>query len=257
MAPGPNASPAAVRAAVRQGFTGVTSGLAAGYVQCNLAVVPADFAEGFLAFCRSNPAPLPLIAVTRPGDPYCPEAAAGADLRTDLGGYVWHEQGRAPLTLDNFRSHWRDDAVAFLLGCWFTAEASLQRAGIRLRHVEEGIQGGLFRTSRSCVPAGGFSGPLVVSMRPFRSVDLPRVRDITSRLPLAHGAPLHEGDPAALGIGDLARPDWGEPLLPQDGEVPVYWGCGLTAEAVLAGAGLPWWATHRAGRMFVTDLPSG
>jgi len=248
--------PAAVRHAVRRGFSGVTSGIASGYVQCNLAVVPASFAEGFLAFCRANPVPLPVIAVTRPGDPSCPDVAAAADVRTDLGGYVWHEAGKPPQALADLQSHWPDDAVAFLLGCWFTAEASLQLAGIRMRHIEQGIQGGLFRTTRPCTPAGGFAAPLVVSMRPFLRADLPRVREITSRLPLAHGAPLHEGDPAALGIMDLAQPDWGEPLPPQDDEVPLYWGCGLTAEDALAGADLPWYATHRAGRMFVTDLRS-
>lgn len=249
-------SPAEVRQAVRGGFTGVTSGLASGYVQCNLAVLPARFAEGFLEFCQANPAPLPVIAVTRPGDPTCPHVAAGADLRTDFGGYVWHQAGDPPLDLVDLRSHWPDDSVAFLLGCWFTAEDHLKRAGVRMRHIEEGIQGGLFRTTRPCVSAGGFAGPLVVSMRPFSLPALARVHEITSQLPLAHGAPVHEGDPAPLGIANLARPDWGESLPPRDDEVPVYWGCGLTAETALAGAKLPWYATHRAGRMFVCDLPS-
>jgi uncharacterized protein YcsI (UPF0317 family) len=247
-------SPADLRAAIRQGYKGTTSGLATGYVQCNLVVLPESHAEGFVAFCKANASALPLVGVGRPGDPHFPELAQHGDIRTDLGGYLHHTPGAAPVPLQDLLTHWRPDAVAVLLGCWFTAEAVLAAAGVRLRHVEQGIQGGLFRTRLSCVSAGGFEGPLVVSMRPFLDKDVPHVRALTRNLPLAHGEPIHQGNPADLGIDDLARPDWGEPLPPQPGEVPLYWGCGLTANEALSRAGLPWYVTHQPGRMWVTDL---
>jgi uncharacterized protein YcsI (UPF0317 family) len=244
----------ALRLAIRHGYQGTTSGLAKGYVQCNLVVLPASHAEGFVAFCQANPAALPLVGVGNVGDPHFPALAQQGDIRTDLGGYVYQAAGQAPLALRNLRAHWSADAVAVLLGCWFTAEAVLANAGVRLRHVEQGIQGGLFRTRQPCVSAGGFGGALVVSMRPFRSGDVPQVLALTRELHLAHGAPLHQGDPAELGIADMSQPDWGEPLVPEPGEVPLFWGCGLTANEALSHANLPWYAVHQPGRMFVTDL---
>jgi uncharacterized protein YcsI (UPF0317 family) len=252
--PPPEISAQELRAAIRQGYKGTTSGLATGHVQCNLVVLPASHAQHFVAFCKANPSALPLVGVGQPGDPHFPELALNGDIRTDLGGYLYQSPGQAPLKLTDLRSQWREDAVAVLLGCWFTAEAVLAAAGVRLRHVELGIQGGLFRTKRACVSAGGFEGPLVVSMRPFLERELDKVRALTRQLPMAHGEPLHEGDPRGLGINDLSNPDWGEPLLAEPGEVPLYWGCGLTANEVLSRANLPWYATHQPGRMWVTDL---
>lgn len=252
--PSPDMAPGDLRAAIRQGYKGTTSGLARGYVQCNLVVLPASHADGFVAFCKANPAALPLVGVGQAGDPCLPDLASQSDVRTDLGGYLFHAPGQAPLALNDLHAHWRPDAVAVLLGCWFTAETVLAAAGVRLRHVEQGIQGGLFRTRRSCVSAGGFEGPLVVSMRPFLEKDVPQVRALTRNLPLAHGEPVHQGHGAELGIKDLSQPDWGEPLPPEPGEIPLYWGCGLTANEALARADLPWYITHQPGRMWVTDL---
>ncbi|MCU0762806.1 MAG: DUF1445 domain-containing protein [Hydrogenophaga sp.] len=246
--------PAELRAAIRQGYQGTTSGLARGHVQCNLVVLPAAHAAGFVDFCRANPAALPLVGVGQPGNPHFPELAIGGDIRSDLGGYIRVARGQPPASLSDLRAHWSADAVAVLLGCWFTAESVLAAEGIRLRHMEQGIQGGLFRTRRACVRAGGFEGPLVVSMRPFLDKDVPKVVALTRPLHLAHGEPIHQGHPAELGIQDLGRPDWGEPLPPEPGEVPLYWGCGLTANEALARADLPWFVTHQPGRMWVTDL---
>ena len=147
-------------------------------------------------------------------------------------------------------------STAFVLGCWFANEAALARAGVRLRHIELGIQGALFRTARAAAPAGRFAGPVVVSMRPFAEADLARVVAITAKRPLAHGAPLHAGDPAALGIGDLAAPDFGEPIPPLPGETPVFWACGLTGQEALAASDLPYFVTHEPGHMAVTDIPT-
>lgn len=252
--PSSRTSPVELRAAIRRGYKGTTSGLATGYVQCNLVVLPAAYAQDFVAFCRANPTALPVVGVGRPGDPHFPELARDSDIRSDLGGYLYQSAGKVPVPLGDLRAHWQADSVAVLLGCWFTAEAVLSAAGVRLRHIEQGIQGGLFRTERRCVSAGGFEGPLVVSMRPFLEQDVPKVLTLTRALPLAHGEPIHQGNPAELGIPDLSNPDWGEPLQPEWGEVALYWGCGLTANEALSRASLPWYVTHQPGRMFVTDL---
>lgn len=242
-----------VRRAARLGFAGLTVGRAAGYVQANLFVLPRDFAAEFAAFCAANPAAYPLLAVGEPGGTGLPALCGDCDLSTDLPGYVVHAEGgrtRSP----HVRDRWRDDLVAFAIGCWFGAQAALEAAGIRMRHRALGLQGPLFRTDRPAAAAGRFRGPLVASMRPFATGDLQRVAAITAGLPRSHGAPLHVGDPAALGITNPSRPDWGEPLLPESGETPVFWACGLTALAALEAAGLPFFISHAPGAMLVTDL---
>jgi uncharacterized protein YcsI (UPF0317 family) len=177
-------------------------------------------------------------------------------VRTDLGPLQLWVDGRLQDDAADLRAHWREDDVAFVLGCWFSQEAALAAAGIRMRHLELGIQGGLFRTSRASVPAGRLGGPVVVSARPFAHADVDAVARITERLPAGHGGPLHVGDAAALGIADLARPDFGEPLPPGPGETMMFWGCGLTATEALRAAGVPRFVTHRPGRMLVTDRPA-
>lgn len=242
-----------VRLAARSGFTGLTVGRAPGYVQANLFVLPARFSRDFEAFCLANPLACPLLARSEPGSWTLPQLGDDLDVRTDAPGYLVHARGE-PRWAPEIASHWRDDLVAFAIGCWFGAEAALKAAGVRLRHVELGIQGPLFRTRLDAVPAGRFRGPLVVSMRPFALSDAPRVKAITSQLPLSHGAPLHEGAATELGIRDADRPDWGEPLALQPGEIALFWACGLTALAALQAAELPFFITHAPGAMLVTDL---
>jgi len=242
-----------VRREARSGRAGLTVGRAPGHVQANLFITPARVARDFEAFCRANPLACPLLARSEPGSWTLPELGADLDVRTDAPRYLVHEQGETR-SASEISPLWRDDLVAFAIGCWFGAEAALKAAGIRLRHVELGIQGPLFRTRRSAVAAGPFGGPLVVSMRPFAAADAPRVRSITSRLPLSHGAPLHEGAAADLGIADVERPDWGEPLGALPGEVALFWACGLTALAALQAARVPFFMTHAPGAMLVTDL---
>jgi uncharacterized protein YcsI (UPF0317 family) len=245
----------ALRARIRAGYTGLTTGLAPGCMQGNLVILPAAHAGDFEHFCHANRQACPLIGRGSPGQAILEHLGRDLDIRTDVSRYVVLEHGVETRRVTDLRDLWRDDFVAFVLGCWFTSEAALAAAGIRLRHVELGIQGGLFRTDRPTRPVGPFQGPLVVSMRPFAAETVDRVAEITAEAPLAHGAPVHVGDPAALGIVDLARPNFGEPLPPLPGEVPMYWACGLTANAALEAARLPLAITHAPGCMVVTDLP--
>jgi uncharacterized protein YcsI (UPF0317 family) len=249
------ASPAALRAAVRDGrFAGLTTGHAAGHVQANLAVLPADAADEFVAFCRANAGACPVLAVGAPGDARLAALGADLDVRTDLPAYWVYRDGRRTDTVRDIRPLWREDFVAVAIGCWFSMEDALLRAGVRLRHVELGIQGPLFRTARDTVRVGRFGGPLVVSMRPFAASEVATVRAVTARFARVHGAPIHEGDPGPLGIADLATPDFGEPIALAPGDVPLYWGCGLTALTALERSGVPLFITHAAGAMLVTDL---
>jgi uncharacterized protein YcsI (UPF0317 family) len=251
----PDSAPADVRAAARSGaFGGLTTGLAAGFVQVNLVVLPARDADDFVAFCNANAAACPVLGVGRPGDPALPMLGADIDVRTDCPAYWIYENGVRATQVPDITWIWRDDFVAVAIGCWFSMEEALQRAGVRLRHLELGIQGPLLRTNRETRPVGPFGGPLVVSMRPFHRDQVATVKAVCGRFPRVHGAPIHEGDPAALGCKDFATPDFGEPMVPLPDEVPLYWGCGLTALAALEQARAPIFITHAAGCMLVTDV---
>ena len=244
-----------LRARIRAGWDGLTTGHAPGVLQGNLVVLPAAYAADFEDFCRANPQACPLLGRGAPGQAVLEHLGADLDIRTDVGRYQIHQNGVRTGECRDISALWQDDWVAFVLGCWFSNEAALARAGVRLRHVEQGIQGGLFRTNRPTARRGPFGGPLVVSMRPFATADVDKVTAITGAALLAHGAPVHVGDPAPLGIVDLARPDYGEALPPEPGETPLYWACGLTASAALEAAQLPLAITHAPGCMVVTDLP--
>jgi uncharacterized protein YcsI (UPF0317 family) len=248
---------AALRRAIRAGHhRGLTTGHSPGHVQCNLAVVPADVAEEFVAFCRANAAACPVLAVATAGDWHLPDLGDDIDVRTDLPGYLVHRRGRDPETRAAITDLWRDDAVAVAIGCWFSMEDALAAANVRLRHVDLGIQGPLFRSNVAAVSVGRFSGPLVVSMRPFAADSVATVAAVTARFPRVHGTPIHVGNPEALGIGDVARPQYGEPMDLLPGEVAMFWGCGLTALAALQRADLPWFVTHAPGKMLVCDVPN-
>jgi uncharacterized protein YcsI (UPF0317 family) len=252
---GPGLSPHEVRLAARAGrLAGLTTGCAPGYVQANLAVLPAAHAEDFVAFCRANSRACPVLAVSKPGDPHLPELGTDLDVRTDLPAYWVHRAGRPLERVLDIHALWRDDHVALAIGCWFSMEDALLRAGVRLRHLELGIQGPLFRTARQTTGIGRFGGLLVVSMRPFAREHVETVTGVCARFSQVHGAPLHIGDGEALGIRDLSKPDFGEVLMPLPHEVAMYWACGLTALEALRHAGLPFFITHAAGAMLVTDL---
>jgi uncharacterized protein YcsI (UPF0317 family) len=245
------------RSAIRRGeWRRPTAGLAQAYAQANLVTLPREHAYDFLLFCQRNPRPCPLLEVTAPGA-YEPACARGADLRTDLPRYRLFRDGALAAELDDLRGVFRDDLVSFLIGCSFSFEAALLAEGLEVRHLTEGRNVPMYRTRKSTNPAGPFGGPLVVSMRPFPATQVERVIAITSRVPRVHGAPVHVGHPEALGIADLSRPDYGEAVAVRKGEVPLFWACGVTPQAALEGARLPFALTHAPGHMLVTDLPCG
>ena len=249
-------APRELRKAIREGqWTGPTAGLAPGFVQANLVILPKAHAYDFLVFCQRNPRPCPLLEVTDPGSPEPGELAPGADLRTDLPRYRVYREGRLDVEVTEIAREWRDDLVAFLIGCSFTFERALVEAGIPLRHLEEGKNVAMWATTAACRPAGPFHGPLVVSMRPIPRPLIPRAVTVTARYPMAHGAPIQIGAPETLGIHDLGRPDWGDPVAIKSAETPVFWACGVTPQAVALTAKLPFMITHAPGHMFITDLP--
>lgn len=250
------ATPSEARKAIRSGqMRGHTSGIAPGYAQANLVVLPRDLAYDFLVFCHRNPKPCPLLDVTDPGSPEPARVAPGADLRTDLPRYRVYRHGELVEERDDLLDLWRDDLVAFLLGCSFTFDGLLVEAGVPVRHLGCGSNVPMYRTTQECVPAGRFAGPLVVSMRPIPPEHLTRAVQVTSRFPSVHGAPVHIGDPAVLGITDLAHPDWGDPPVIEPGDVPVFWACGVTPQAVAMNARPELMITHAPGHMFITDVP--
>jgi uncharacterized protein YcsI (UPF0317 family) len=241
-------------AARRGGFAGHTTGLAHGFVQGNLAILPRDWAEDFLRFCTANPKACPLLGVSDPGDPYIAALGADLDIRTDLPRYrVWRD-GEIADEPTEIGAVWRDDLVAFVIGCSFTFEELLLQSGIALRHLDHGCNVSMYRTNIATRPAGRFHGPMVVSMRPFRPADAIRAIQITSRLPGAHGAPVHIGHPASIGIADLGKPDYGDAVPIAEDELPVFWACGVTPQAAIVAARVPFAITHAPGAMLVTDL---
>jgi len=235
-------------------LAGPTAGLAHGCVQANLAILPRTLAADFLLFCQRNPKPCPLIGVSDPGSAALPELGEDLDIRTDLPRYrVWRNGELAEETTD-VRHVWRDDLVSFLIGCSFSFEEALLADGIEVRHISQGCNVPMYRTGIATTPAGVFSGAMVVSMRPMRAADAIRAVQITSRFPAVHGAPVHLGDPAQIGIADLARPDYGDPVEIRPGEIPVFWACGVTPQSVVMAARPEFCITHAPGHMLVTDL---
>ena len=249
-------NPARLRAACRDGWSGPTAGHAAGFTQCNLIALPRDWAWDFLLFAQRNPKPCPVLDVTEPGR-FDTVLAPGADLRRDLPRYrIWRDGVLAEETPDAAAA-WGEhpDLVAFLIGCSFTFETPLMQAGIEIRHIAQGCNVPMYRTSRDCRPAGRLSGPLVVSMRPIPADRVADAVTISGRFPAVHGAPVHVGDPGGLGIADLSRPDFGDPVAIRPGEVPVFWACGVTPQAAVMASRVPFAITHAPGHMFVTDIP--
>jgi uncharacterized protein YcsI (UPF0317 family) len=245
------------RARIRAGeVRGPTAGLAPGNVQANLVVLPRALAHDFLRFAQANPKPCPVLAVSDPGDPRFPVLGEDLDIRSDLPRYrVWRHGALADEPCDLF-DVWRNDLVGFALGCSFSFEQALIEEGIELRHITCGSNVPMYRTNIACVPAGPFAGPLVVSMRPLRPSDAIRAIQITSRFPSVHGAPVHIGLPEAIGIADLTRPDYGDPVPVESGELPVFWACGVTPQAVVAAVKPEFCITHAPGSMLITDLPN-
>ena len=235
-------------------FTGSTGGVAPGYVQGNLAILPKDLAADFLRFCQANPKPCPVIGVSDVGDPHLRALGADLDIRTDLPGYrVWKDGALIEETPD-VSSWWRDDLVSFVIGCSYSFEQALVAEGIPLRHLERGTRVPMYQTNIACMAAGPFAGPMVVSMRPLTPSHAIRAIQITSRYPAVHGAPVHIGLPELIGVKDVMKPDHGDVMEVRADELPVFWACGVTPQAVIAAVKPPFAITHAPGSMLVTDL---
>lgn len=250
------ADPAMCRAEIRSGaFTGQTAGLAPGFVQGNVIILPASHAADFLRFAQANPKPCPLLAVGEPGDPMLPGLGADIDIRSDVPRYrVFRDGVAAAEEPTDIGDLWQDDFVTFVIGCSFSFEEALIQDGLEVRHVALGRNVPMYRSSIPLNPVGRFGGGMVVSMRPFRAADAIRAIQVTSRFPAVHGAPVHLGDPAEIGIANPARADFGDDPVMEEGEIPVFWACGVTPQVAVEAAKPPIAIAHAPGHMLITDL---
>jgi uncharacterized protein YcsI (UPF0317 family) len=249
--------PREVRQMIREGkWRRPTSGLCLGYAQANIAVLPKSVAFDFLQFAQRNPKSCPLLEVLDPGNPDPRRSAPGADIRTDAPRYRVYRCGQVEDEPNDILSHWRNDFVTFLLGCSFTFEEGLVKAGIAVRHMELNRNVPMYITNVPCEPAGIFRGPMVVSMRPIPAAQVAKAVQVSGHFPSVHGAPVHIGSPETLGVKDLDKPDFGDPPVFRQGELPVFWACGVTAQSVAMTVKPEIMITHCPGHMFLTDIPN-
>jgi uncharacterized protein YcsI (UPF0317 family) len=248
-------TPKEIRLLIREGkWDKPTAGLAPGYAQANLVILPQEYAFDFLLFCQRNPKPCPSLEVLEPGKYRTEFLSSNADIRTDIPLYNIYRKGKKEATVKEIKDFWQADFVTFLLGCSFSFEEALLRSKIPVRHIEENKNVSMFFTNISCRSAGIFHGPLVVTMRPIPLDKVILAVQITSRYAFSHGAPIHVGDPSMIGIKDLKKPDFGDPVTIKEREVPVFWACGVTPQAVVMKAKPILCITHAPGHMFITDL---
>ncbi|WP_295806502.1 putative hydro-lyase [uncultured Nitratireductor sp.] len=236
-------------------YGGHTAGLADGLLQANLAILPEEYALDFMRFCQRNPKPCPLVGVSDTGNPAIPTLGPDIDIRTDVPAYNIYRRGRLEAEVSDIDTLWNDGLVTFAIGCSFTFEHALIKAGISLWHIDNNSTVPMFRTNIPTIAAGPFSGPLVVSMRAIRADQVDLAVDLSRKFPLAHGAPIHAGNPAEIGIRNIDQPDWGEPAPLPNGCVPVFWACGVTPQVVIENARVQLCITHKPGHMLITDVP--
>ncbi|MGJ8544534.1 MAG: putative hydro-lyase [Sulfitobacter sp.] len=243
-----------VRRALRgNAYAGHTAGLCSGKLQCNLVILPADQGRDFQKYCEANPVFCPLLGVAQPGQTRFDNLGTDMDLRRDLPLYFIYRPGQPVAQAQDIAALWRDDFMSFAIGCSFTFEHALMRAGFAMRHVEQGVTVPMYRSNIATTPVGDFGGPAVVSMRPIPKETAHQVKDICAAFPHAHGAPIHIGDPAAIGITDINAPEWGAPVTLREGEVPAFWGCGVTSQVALSTAAPQIAITHAPGAMLIAD----
>lgn len=248
-------SPYQVRKLIRdESITGQTSGMCAGYAQANLAVLPKEYAYDFLLFTQRNPKPCPILEVSDVGDMYLKKIAKDCNIASDIPKYRVYENGVLTGEYTNVEHLWRDDLVAFLIGCSFSFESELLESGVSVRHIEQGRNVPMYMTNIECEPAGIFSGKMVVSMRPLPYDQIVKSVNITASMPRVHGTPIHIGDPSAIGIKDINNPDFGDSVTINDGETPVFWACGVTPQSIVMNTKPSFCITHAPGHMLITDV---
>lgn len=248
-------SPAEIRSLIRKNqLVRPTAGMAQGFTQVNMAILKKELAFDFLLFCQRNPKPCPVLDVTEPGSPIPRLIAPGADVRTDIPKYRIYRHGELVEEVTDILKYWEDDMVAFLIGCSFTFEHPLMNNGIPVRHIEENCNVAMYKTNIPCIKAGQFEGPVVVSMRPIPEKDVVRAVQVTSRFPSVHGAPIHIGNPAHIGIKNIHEPDFGDAVTIKEGEIPVFWACGVTPQAAAMQVKPELMITHAPGHMLITDV---
>ena len=247
-------TPAQVRAVIRRGEIDFpTAGMCAGYAQANLVILPPEYAADFEEYTRLNPFPCPVLEIVK-GSPITHAMGEGASLVTDIPRYRVYENGVFTKELTDASAYWKEGYVGFLIGCSFSFEEALLAAGIPVRHIEQGCNVPMFKTSIATKKAGPFEGPMVCSMRPMTPEQARRAYEITAAMPNVHGAPVQIGHPEAIGVADVMKPDYGDPVEIREGEIPVFWPCGVTPQAAVENAKPPIVITHAPGHMFITDI---
>lgn len=246
--------PKKVRELIRKGEVDLpTSGMSEGYLQANLAILPKKYAYDFLLFAQRNPKPCPILEVLDEGSPITKIMADGADIRTDVPRYRIYKDGEYVKEVKDLKDLWRDDFVTFVIGCSFSFEKAMLEADVPVRHIEDEHNVPMYITNIATLPAGIFHGNTVVSMRPIPYKDIVRATTVTARFPATHGAPIHIGDPSIIGIKDIDKPDFGEKSIIKEGEVPVFWACGVTPQAVAMASKPEIMITHAPGHMLILD----
>ncbi len=244
-----------VREYIKSGkITGPTSGMCPGYAQANLVVLPKEYAYDFLLFTQRNPKSCPVLEVSEEGNRFLEKIAKGADIATDIPKYRVYENGVMTGEYTSVEKFWRDDLVSFLIGCSFSFESELLDAGIEVRHISMGCNVPMYITNIECEPAGIFNGKMVVSMRPISYEQIVKAVTVSGQMPKVHGTPIHIGDPSAIGISDISNPDFGDAVEIRDGEVPVFWCCGVTPQSVVMNVKPSFCITHAPGHMLITDV---
>ena len=245
--------PSEVREAVRRGVINFpTAGISEGYAQANLVILPKGYSDDFEEFARLNPFPCPILEITR-NTPFTTDMGR-VNLLTDIPEYFIYKNGVLADRVNDATPYWQEGMTGFLIGCSFSFEEALMKAGIEIRHIATGRNVPMFKTNIPTKRAGAFYGPMVCSMRPMTPENAQLAYDITVKMPNVHGAPVHMGDPAKIGISDIMKPDYGQSVEIYEGEIPVFWPCGVTPQAAVENAKPPIVITHSPGHMFVTDI---
>ena len=249
-------SPAEVRAAIRKGEVDFpTAGMSRGYAQANLIILPPEYAADFEEFAKLNPFPCPVLEIIKGEQPLTHAMGEGGNICTDIPRYRIYRDGVWDgKTLTDVSEYWKEGYVGFLIGCSFSFEEALMAAGIEVRHIATGRNVPMYKTNIQTVKAGPFEGPMVCSMRPMTPENAQKAYDITVKMPNVHGAPVHMGDAAEVGVADVMKPDYGEAVDIYEGEIPVFWPCGVTPQAAVENAKPPIAITHAPGHMFITDI---